>query len=48
MREAIISGAEIVDAFIEEGHDLMQAILEGAGAEVKIVSRCYEGISQHK
>ena len=39
VREAIISGAEIVDAFIEEGHDLMQAILEGAGAEVKIVSR---------
>ncbi|NLB62460.1 MAG: RNA methyltransferase [Clostridiales bacterium] len=39
VREAVISGAEFADAFIEEGHDLMQAILEGAGANVKVVSR---------
>lgn len=39
VREAVISGAEFADAFIEEGHELMQAILEGAGANVRVVSR---------
>ena len=31
VREAVISGAEIHEAFIEEGHELMAAVLEGAG-----------------
>ena len=39
VREAVISGVNFCDAFVEEGHDLMVAILEGAGADVKIVTR---------
>ncbi|MBQ9950364.1 MAG: RNA methyltransferase [Clostridia bacterium] len=39
VREAVISGVNFADAFVEEGHDLMVAILEGAGAKVNIVSR---------
>ena len=32
VREAIVSGAEFVEAFVEEGHDLMEAVLIGSGA----------------
>lgn len=39
VREAVVSGVNFRDAFIEEGHDLMFAILEGAGANVHLVSR---------
>lgn len=39
VREAVISGMTFHDAFIEEGHELMQAILEGAGAKVNLVTR---------
>ena len=39
VREAVISGVTFHDAFIEEGHDLMYAILEGAGAKVSLVTR---------
>ena len=39
VREAVVSGAEFQDAFIEEGHDLMAAVLQGSGAQVHIVTR---------
>ncbi|MBE5784605.1 MAG: RNA methyltransferase [Clostridiales bacterium] len=39
VREAVISGAQFADAFIEEGHDLMKAVLEGSGATVYTVKR---------
>ena len=39
VREAVISGVNFRDGFVEEGHDLMVAILEGAGAKVHLVSR---------
>ncbi|MBQ9832223.1 MAG: RNA methyltransferase [Clostridia bacterium] len=39
VREAVVSGAAIVEAFIEEGHELMAAVLEGCGAQVFTVSR---------
>lgn len=39
VREAVISGVTFRDAFIEEGHDLMYAILEGTGAKVNLVTR---------
>ena len=39
VREAVISGAEIHEAFIEEGHELMAAVLEGAGARVYTLKR---------
>lgn len=39
VREAVISGAEFADAFIEEGHDMMRSILEGCGANVFTVRR---------
>lgn len=39
VREAVVSGVEFGDAFVEEGHELMQMILEGAGAKVYLVSR---------
>lgn len=39
MREAVISGVNFRDAFVEDGHDLMVAILQGAGANVNIVTR---------
>lgn len=39
VREAVISGAEITEAFIEEGHELMAAVLEGAGVKVYTVKR---------
>lgn len=39
VREAVVSGAELVEAFIEEGHDLMAAVLEGSGATVHTVKR---------
>lgn len=39
VREAVVSGAQLVEAFIEEGHDLMTAVLEGCGARVYTVKR---------
>ena len=39
VREAIVSGATFQDAFIEEGHELMAAVLSGSGAMVYTVSR---------
>ena len=39
VREAVVSGAQLIEAFLEEGHDIMAAVLEGSGAEVHIVSR---------
>ncbi len=39
VREAVISGADICEAFIEEGHELMAAVLEGSGAKVYMVKR---------
>ena len=39
VREAVVSGAQLVDAFIEEGHDLMAAVLSGSGANVHVVRR---------
>lgn len=39
IREAVVSGAILCDAFIEEGHHLMQAVLEGSGANVYVVTR---------
>lgn len=39
VREAVVSGAQIAEAFIEEGHDLMAAVLEGSGAKVHAVTR---------
>lgn len=39
VREAVVSGAQIVDAFIEEGHELMTAVLQGSGAAVYTVKR---------
>lgn len=39
VREAVVSGAQIVEAFIEEGHELMAAVLEGSGAGVYAVTR---------
>lgn len=39
VREAVVSGMEFGDAFIEEGHDLMRAVLEGSGAKVYTVKR---------
>lgn len=39
VREAVISGADICEAFIEEGHELMAAVLEGSGAKVYTVKR---------
>ena len=39
VREAVVSGAQFVDAFIEEGHDLMAAVLSGSGASVHVVRR---------
>lgn len=39
VREAVVSGVEFHDAFIEEGHDLMVAVLQGSGAHVHVVSR---------
>ncbi|MDO4567533.1 MAG: RNA methyltransferase [Clostridia bacterium] len=39
VREAIISGAEFENAFIEEGHELMEAVLAGSGANVYTVKR---------
>lgn len=39
VREAVVSGVEFGDAFIEEGHDLMRAVLEGSGAKVYTVKR---------
>ncbi len=39
VREAVVSGAELVEAFLEEGHDLMRAVLEGSGAAVHTVTR---------
>ena len=39
VREAVISGAHFADAFVEEGHDLMAAVLEGSGAQVYVVKR---------
>ncbi|MBQ7114162.1 MAG: RNA methyltransferase [Clostridia bacterium] len=39
VREAAISGACFRDAFIEEGHDAMKALLEEHGASVHIVKR---------
>lgn len=39
VREAVVSGAVIVEAFIEEGHDIMAAVLSGSGAQVHIVKR---------
>ena len=39
IREAVVSGMTISDAFIEEGHDIMRAVLEGSGANVYVVKR---------
>ena len=39
VREAIVSGAEFVEAFVEEGHDLMEAVLIGSGARVYTAKR---------
>lgn len=39
IREAVISGAEFSHAFIEEGHELLGAVLEGSGACVHMVKR---------
>ncbi len=39
VREAVVSGAEFSDAFIEEGHELMAAVLSGSGANVRLVKR---------
>lgn len=39
VREAVVSGAEFDSAFIEEGHDLMEAVLMGSGAQVYTVKR---------
>lgn len=39
VREAVVSGAELYEVFIEEGHELMAAVLEGAGAKVYTVKR---------
>lgn len=39
VREAVVSGAQLVEAFVEEGHDLMTAVLEGCGATVYTVKR---------
>ncbi len=39
VREAVVSGAQMVDAFLEEGHELMAAVLEGSGASVHTVTR---------
>ncbi|MDR0840552.1 MAG: RNA methyltransferase [Christensenellaceae bacterium] len=39
VREAIVSGAVFADAFVEEGHDLMCAVLAGSGAHVYTVKR---------
>jgi len=38
VREAVVSGAQFVDAFIEDGHDLMAAVLSG--------SECIHGAPQ--
>jgi TrmH family RNA methyltransferase len=39
VREAVISCARFSEAFIEEGHELMAAVLTGSGAQVHIVKR---------
>ena len=39
VREAVVSGAEFSDAFIEDGHELMAAVLSGSGASVHLVKR---------
>ncbi len=39
VREAVISGAQFEEAFIEDGHELMAAVLAGSGATVHTVAR---------
>lgn len=39
VREAVISGAEFGDGFIEEGHFIMEEVLKGSGARVHTVTR---------
>lgn len=39
VREAVISGRVLREGFIEEGHDLFEAVLIGSGASVHTVSR---------
>lgn len=39
VREAVVSGAQFAEAFIEEGHELMSAVLSGSGATVYTVKR---------
>ncbi len=39
IREAVISCAQFSEAFIEEGHELMAAVLAGSGASVHTVKR---------
>ncbi len=39
VREAVVSSAVIAEAFLEEGHELMHAVLEGSGAVVHTVTR---------
>lgn len=39
VREAVVSGAQFAEAFIEEDHDLMAAVLAGSGAAVYTVKR---------
>ncbi|MEN6469884.1 MAG: RNA methyltransferase [Clostridiaceae bacterium] len=39
VREAVVSCARFSEAFIEEGHELMAAVLTGSGADVHIVKR---------
>ncbi len=39
VREAVVSSAVLAEAFLEEGHDLMRAVLEGSGAIVHTVTR---------
>ena len=39
VREAVLSGAQLVDAFVEEGHEPMAAMLSGSGANVHFVRR---------
>ena len=39
VREAVISGVQFGDAFIEEGHELWEAVLSGSGANVFTVKR---------
>ncbi len=39
VREAVVSGVVFEDAFIDEGHELMAAVLAGSGANVHTVKR---------